>query len=90
MTTILKITDDQANSLLDLVNDQIRSQRRQLRRTPLHATNISALAHFRNLKRLILEDERARMRATADDYELQEDIKFIALMRKKQGEPASR
>ncbi len=56
--TALLINDDQANSLLDLVSDQIRIQRVYLRTTPLNRTNITALTHFRNLKRLILAKEQ--------------------------------
>ena len=49
------ISNDQANTLIDLVNDQIRDQRVNLRRTPLNKTNIAALTHFRRLKSLILK-----------------------------------
>lgn len=67
--TLLAITGDQANTLIDLVNDQIRAQRVYLRATPLKVTHITALTHFRNLKRLLLEDERKRMRQTAEEDE---------------------
>lgn len=58
----LTLNNDQANSLLDLITDQIHRQRVYLRTTPLNRTNITALTHFRNLKRLILNKEREAMR----------------------------
>lgn len=64
--TTLTINDDQANTLIDLVSDQIRRTRVYLRTTPLNKTNISALAHFRNLKRLLLAKEK--------EIQRQEDI----------------
>ena len=71
MTTI-SINNDQANSLLDLVNDQIRAQRVYLRSTPLNKTNIAALTHFRNLKSIILKDEQRR-RTQPDDWQSEEN-----------------
>ena len=71
MTTIA-INSEQANSLLDLVNDQIRAQRVYLRSTPLNKTNIAALTHFRNLKRIILKDEQRR-RTQPDDWQSEEN-----------------
>jgi hypothetical protein len=53
---IIILSNEQANTLLDLVTDQIRAQRVNLRRTPLDKTNIAALTHFRRLKHLILSN----------------------------------
>lgn len=61
--TVLAINGDQANTLIDLVTDQIRAQRVYLRTTPLNRTNITALTHYRNLKRLIIAKERELQRA---------------------------
>ena len=70
--TAIVINEDQATSLLDLVNDQIRAQRVYLRSTPLNKANIGALTHFRNLKRTILKQE-AENRRTPDDWQEQEN-----------------
>lgn len=79
--TTLSINNDQANTLLDLVNDQIRGQRITLRRTPLNKTNIAALTHFRNLKRTILKQE-AENRRTPDDWQEQENRELFAIFSK--------
>ena len=80
MTTIA-INNDQANSLLDLVNDQIRAQRVYLRSTPLNKTNIAALTHFRNLKRIILKDEQRR-RTQPDDWQAEENRELFEMFSK--------
>ena len=80
MTTIA-INNDQANSLLDLVNDQIRAQRVYLRSTPLNKTNIAALTHFRNLKRIILKDEQRR-RTQPDDWQTEENAQLYEMFSK--------
>lgn len=80
MTTIA-INNDQANSLLDLVNDQIRAQRVYLRSTPLDKTNIAALTHFRNLKRIILKDEQRR-RTQPDDWQAEENRELFEMFSK--------
>lgn len=67
--TALLINDDQANSLLDLINDQIRSQRRNLRHDSLNRTHLSALTHFRNLKRLILAKEKEDRKQITNDLD---------------------
>ena len=80
MTTIA-INSEQANSLLDLVNDQIRAQRVYLRSTPLNKTNIAALTHFRNLKRIILKDEQRR-RTQPDDWQAEENRQLFEIFSK--------
>ena len=80
MTTIA-INSEQANSLLDLVNDQIRAQRVYLRSTPLNKTNIAALTHFRNLKRIILKDEQRR-RTQPDDWQAEENRELFEIFSK--------
>ena len=80
MTTI-SINNDQANSLLDLVNDQIRAQRVYLRSTPLNKTNIAALTHFRNLKHIILKDEQRR-RTQPDDWQTEENAQLYEMFSK--------
>ena len=80
MTTI-SINNDQANSLLDLVTDQIRAQRVYLRSTPLNKTNIAALTHFRNLKRIILKDEQRR-RTQPDDWQAEENAQLYEMFSK--------
>lgn len=81
MTTIA-INNDQANSLLDLVNDQIRAQRVYLRSTPLNKTNIAALTHFRNLKRIILKDEQRRRLKPANDWQAEENRELFEIFSK--------
>lgn len=79
--TIIAINNDQANSLLDLVNDQIRAQRVYLRSTPLNKTNIAGLTHFRNLKRIILKDEQRR-RTQPDDWQAEENRELFEIFSK--------
>jgi hypothetical protein len=75
--TAITINNDQANSLLDLVNDQIRAQRVYLRSTPLNRTHITALTHFRNLKRIILKQEaEARRQEEATEQAEAENIQL--------------
>ena len=80
MATIT-VNNDQANSLLDLVNDQIRAQRVYLRSTPLNKTNIAALTHFRNLKRIILKDEQRR-RTEPENWQDQENRELFEMFSK--------
>ena len=80
MTAII-INEDQATSLLDLVNDQIRAQRVYLRSTPLNKTNIAALTHFRNLKRIILKDEQRR-RNQPENWQDQENRELFEMFSK--------
>ena len=82
--TAIVINDDQANSLLDLVNDQIRAQRIILRLseyTNLKKTNIGALTHFRNLKRIILKDEQRR-RNQPENWQNQENRELFEMFSK--------
>ena len=81
MTTIA-INNDQANTLLDMVNDQIRGQRITLRRTPLNKTNIAALTHFRNLKRTILKQEAENRRTQPEDWQAEENRELFAIFHK--------
>jgi hypothetical protein len=81
MQTLLAINNDQANSLLDLVNDQIRAQRVYLRTTPLNRTHITALTHFRNLKRLLLAKEREIMRQDENTEQENDDLLFACSLR---------
>lgn len=81
MTTIT-VNNDQSNSLLDLVNDQIRAQRVTLRSTPLNKTNIAALTHFRNLKRIILKDEQRRRLEPANDWQAEENKELFQIFSK--------
>lgn len=82
--TAIVINEDQANSLLDLVNDQIRAQRITLRLseyTNLKKTNIGALTHFRNLKRIILKDEQRR-RTEPENWQDQENRELFEMFSK--------
>ena len=81
MTTIA-INNDQANTLLDMVNDHIRAQRVYLRATPLNKTNIAALTHFRNLKRIILKDEQIMRQAQPEDWQEQENRELYEMFSK--------
>jgi hypothetical protein len=81
MKTLLAINSDQANTLIDLVSDQIRAQRVYLRTTPLNKTNIAALTHFRTLKRLLLAKEREIMRQEENTEQENEDILFACSLR---------
>ena len=64
------LTPDQTGTLLDLVNDQIRTQRVYLKTTPLMTSHMKQLTHLRNIKKELARQERANMRAEA--LEMQE------------------
>ena len=76
-TMLTAIQGDQVNTLLDLVNDQIRIQRVYLRSTPLKNANIRLLTHLRNIKKELARQERAQMRAKA--VEMQEAAEALEL-----------
>ncbi len=81
MQTLINLTNDQTNTLIDLVNDQIRATRVYLRTTPLKRTYLTALTHFRNLKRLLLKQEaeaqRLELLEEQDRDESEETFKFF-------------
>jgi hypothetical protein len=74
MKNTLILKDDQINTLLDLVNDQIRAQRVYLRSTPLNKTYIAGLTHFRNLKRLLIAKEREILRDMSAEMDHAENM----------------
>jgi hypothetical protein len=76
-TMLTAIQGDQVNTLLDLVTDQIRTQRVYLRTTPLKNANIRLLTHLRNIKRKLTRQERDQMRAEA--VEMQEAAEALEL-----------
>ncbi|MDD5356440.1 MAG: hypothetical protein PHY56_07895 [Candidatus Omnitrophica bacterium] len=76
-TTLTQIQGDQVNTLLDLVTDQIRTQRVYLRSTPLKNANIRLLTHLRNIKKQLTRQEKEQMRAEA--VEMQEAAEALEL-----------
>lgn len=76
-TMLTAIQGEQVTTLLDLVNDQIRTQRVYLRSTPLKNANIKMLTHLRNIKKELARQERAQMRAEA--VEMQEAAEALEL-----------
>lgn len=79
---VILISNEQANSLIDLVSDQIRAQRVYLRSTPLNKTNIAALTHFRNLKHTLLKDEQRRRQAQPEDWQAEENMQLFEIFSK--------
>lgn len=74
--TVVILKEEQANTLLDLLNDQISHQRACLRDSIMTRTHLTALAHFRNLKRLILD----KAERNAQDEERRQDIKLHEIL----------
>lgn len=74
--TIIILKDEQANTLLNLLNDQISHQRAYLRASMMIRTHLTALTHFRNLKRLILD----KAEKNAQDEERRQDIKLHEIL----------
>ena len=76
---ITTLTPDQAGTILDLVNDQIRSQRQYLNKGYLNRVHIADLTHLRNLKKVLLNEERAQMRAEAAEMQEAENIQLFEM-----------
>ena len=58
-----QLNNEQTNTLIDLVSDQICIQRVLLRETPLLITHMSALTHLRHIKKVLVAKDREEQKA---------------------------
>ena len=73
-----QLNNEQTNTLIDLVSDQINIQRVLLRETPLLITHMSALTHLRHIKSiLVAKDKEEKWIERMEDRENAELYNFF-------------